>query len=52
MVSFVANAFGRGCHRPPRHESPIIESDFAPTEGSNCRLLNGDVGNSPFYWQP
>jgi hypothetical protein len=42
-----------GCQRPPRFKpTSIDECDFLPTDGSNCRLLNGDFGTSPFCWQP
>src|ERR1700738_2547136 len=52
MVPFVANGANAECHRPPRHEpTPIVERNFVPTDGSSCRLLNGDLGTSPSCWQ-
>src|ERR1700738_1215833 len=52
MVPFVANGANAECHRPPRHEpTPIVDRNFVPTDGSSCRLLNGDLGTSPSCWQ-
>jgi hypothetical protein len=37
----------RGCHRPPqRRTNTNCECDLPPTDGSSCRLLNGDFGAS------
>jgi len=46
------NAATSGISCMARSTALFSELDFATTDGSNCRLLNGDLGTSLFCWQP